>query len=307
MTTLWIARGLPASGKTTWARQQLAGRVRGSIIRLNRDDLRRMGLPNGYGKPEHDAERSITTMRNAALGALLTFRCDVICDDTNLRSKYVRELMLVARHAAAAVEIVDFTHVPLDECIRRDRDRSGPEQVGEDVIRAMHTRYLAQHHGKPLPIPEPPDAVKVTPYVPPLDAPKAVLCDVDGTVALMVDRGPYDETRVGTDQPNKPVIETLWALIAAGHHPVFMSGRSEKCREATTAWLLRHIGTPWVSELHMRAAGDTRPDTEVKLELFNTHIRDRYDVRVVLDDRDSVVRLWRSLGMTCLQVAPGDF
>ena len=57
----------------------------------------------------------------------------------------------------------------------------------------------------------------------------------------------------------------------------------------------------------MRAVGDSRPDPVIKLELFNEHVHDRYDVRVVRDDRNSVVDLWRSMGLTCLQVAPGDF
>lgn len=142
MTTLWITRGLPESGKTTWARQLLADLPPGSIIRLNRDDLRRMGLPDGYGTLERDAERRITIARDAALAALLTAGCDVICDDTNLHDDYVEALTVIAHRAWADVEVVDFTHVPLDECLRRDRVRHPEQRVGEDVIRGMHTRYL---------------------------------------------------------------------------------------------------------------------------------------------------------------------
>ena len=59
--------------------------------------------------------------------------------------------------------------------------------------------------------------------------------------------------------------------------------------------------------LFMRASGDTRKDEIVKLELFDAHVRGKYDVRLVLDDRDRVVRMWRSIGLTCLQVADGEF
>src|SRR5438067_1752101 len=96
MTILWITRGLPASGKTTWARQHLLSRPLGQIIRLNRDGLRRMGLPDGYSEPVRDAEKTITTLRDTALEALLREGRDVIVDDTNLRSRYVRDLMLIA-------------------------------------------------------------------------------------------------------------------------------------------------------------------------------------------------------------------
>jgi hypothetical protein len=57
----------------------------------------------------------------------------------------------------------------------------------------------------------------------------------------------------------------------------------------------------------MRGQTDMRPDHAVKHELFNTHIRDAYDVRPAPDDRDRVVALWRSLGIVCLQVDNGDF
>jgi hypothetical protein len=57
----------------------------------------------------------------------------------------------------------------------------------------------------------------------------------------------------------------------------------------------------------MRPAGDMRKDAIVKRELFDRHVRDRYDVTCILDDRSQVVDMWRSLGLTCLQVAPGEF
>lgn len=311
MATLFITRGLPASGKSTWARKQLASRELGSIARLNRDDLRRMGLDPEYRRPVYHAERRISTIRDAALGALLAAGCDVIVDDTNLRAKYVRELLAIASKADADVKCVDFLDVPLDECIRRDAERSGAEQVGEEVIRKMHGQFLAQLNGGPMPIPEVTAAAapQARPYSPIPGMPKAVLCDLDGTLALL-DRSPYDETKVITDRPNKAVIETLRALIDAGHIPVFMSGRTEACRADTATWLIEHVCPEMVRcppELHMRAAGDTRPDHVVKLELFDARVRDRWDVRLVLDDRDSVVALWRSMGLTCLQVAPGAF
>jgi len=60
MPTLWIIRGLPASGKTVWARERVDARLPGEIIRLSRDDLGRMALPTGYHLPVDTAEARIT-------------------------------------------------------------------------------------------------------------------------------------------------------------------------------------------------------------------------------------------------------
>lgn len=318
MAKLIITRGLPGSGKTYWSLGYIADQPPGTVIRLNRDDLRRMTHPN-YRRPQNPVEQRVTTARDSALEALLRAGCDVIVDDTNLRAKYVRDLMVIARRVDADVQVMDFTYAPLDMCIARDAQRTGPAHVGEDVIRGMHARYLAQHHGKPPPIPVIPltqDAARGPagePYVPPEGAPGAFLVDLDGTVALMNGRGPYDETDVLLDLPNRPVIMVVRALIEAGLDPIFMSGRTDGCRTDTEVWLLKHVfGTEMMTPklrapLFMRASGDMRPDSVVKLELFNAHIRYQYKIRLALDDRDSVVALWRSLGITCMQVAPGNF
>jgi hypothetical protein len=144
------------------------------------------------------------------------------------------------------------------------------------------------------------------PYTPPAGAPSVVLVDVDGTVALRAGRSPYDETLVDTDLPNRPVIMTVRALHAAGHAIVYCSGRTEGCRDKTEVWLREHVGVPFEA-LHMRPVGDQRRDSIVKLELFDAHIRHRYAVLCVLDDRKQVVEAWRAIGLTVLAVADGDF
>jgi hypothetical protein len=86
---------------------------------------------------------------------------------------------------------------------------------------------------------------------------------------------------------------------------VFCSGREDTARAETALWIAENVEVP--GELWMRAAGDRRRDSIVKRELFDVHIRNRYAVRYVLDDRQQVVDMWRSLGLTCMQVARGDF
>jgi predicted kinase len=297
MPTLTITRGLPGSGKTTWARQQ------GGHLRVNRDELRRML----HGAPLHTgwAEVQVTLAQRAQIDALLRAGLNVISDDTNLRARVVRELAELARSAGAEVVVRDFTDVPVDECIARDVGRAEDERVGEDVIRGMWRRYLA---GRKLPLPVPALGPIVTPthYRPPAGVPEAFLVDIDGTVALMGSRSPYDESRVGEDRPNEPVIRVVRALHAAGYRILFCSGRTDACRDATAAWLAAHVGVPY-DALHLRAAGDQRKDSIVKAEIFDKYVRHAYRIVGVLDDRMQVVRMWRDLGLTVLQVAEGDF
>lgn len=147
-------------------------------------------------------------------------------------------------------------------------------------------------------------------YEPKPGTPKAILVDVDGTVALhsSVGRSPFDWSRVGEDVPNASVIDAVRAMAYAGYDVVFVSGRSEECRDATAAWLGEHVLLPhYWGGLFMRAAGDMRKDSIVKLELFDRHVRDQFDVAAVFDDRAQVVSAWRSIGLTVFQVAEGQF
>lgn len=139
----------------------------------------------------------------------------------------------------------------------------------------------------------------------------AWLCDIDGTLALRGDRSPFDWSRVGEDTANKPVI-TVARLLAARSGLIFMSGRMEQCRGGTRLWLHTFVCEPTTCTckmpLLMRKDGDNRPDQIIKRELFERHVQGLFEVEGVLDDRDRVVRMWREeLGLTCLQVAPGDF
>lgn len=56
----------------------------------------------------------------------------------------------------------------------------------------------------------------------------------------------------------------------------------------------------------MRVAGDNRPDTIVKYEMFQK-IKDKYNIVGVFDDRECVVEMWRAVGLTCFQVDWGMF
>ena len=314
MTTLTITRGLPSSGKTTWAKGEVA-ESGGGMVRINRDDFRVM-LFGVAGQGYYDCtkeelwsrEKTVTRVQHSAIQAALGLNKDVIVDDTNMPVRRCRELRSIATMAGADFKVQSFADVPLETCLEWNAARPEDARVPEKVIRDMHLRFL---NGGLAEIPDEKEPGEVEPVVKNAGLPNAYIFDVDGTLALMGDRNPFDESRVHEDAVNTDVAD-IAALLGQDNIPdwppttiIVMSARTDGCKGATDEWLTKN-GVPF-SELHMRAAGDMRKDREVKYDLFNEHIRGKYNVLGVFDDRVQVVKLWREMGLTCLQVAEGAF
>ncbi len=151
--------------------------------------------------------------------------------------------------------------------------------------------------------------------------PEAIIVDIDGTCAHMVNRGPFDWDKVVDDIPDEEIFHIIKNNHARGRDIIFLSGRDSCCYDKTFNWLtcyfdyiishnkLPNRDTSWnhyykldndYFKLYMRKEGDMRKDSIVKEELFNEYIRDKYNVKLVLDDRNSVVRLWIMLGLKVL-------
>lgn len=124
---------------------------------------------------------------------------------------------------------------------------------------------------------------------------KAIICDLDGTLAILEGRGPFEYERCDTDLPSEAVVELLRAMGAAGYTVIFVSGREDSCREKTVSWINR-LSLP-SEKLFMRKTGDFRKDVIVKREIYEKEIKEHYNVCFVLEDRNQAVRMWRSLGL----------
>lgn len=140
-----------------------------------------------------------------------------------------------------------------------------------------------------------------------------VVFDLDGTLALTEHRAHF-LNRPGRekdwrgfyaacdkDEPCHPIIGVLLALDATGAEVEIWSGRSDEVKDKTTAWLAEH-GLGHI-KIRTRAAGDHRPDTVLKAEWLD----EGRTPSLVFEDRASVVKLYRSRGIVCCQVAPGNF
>lgn len=132
-----------------------------------------------------------------------------------------------------------------------------------------------------------------------------ILVDIDGTVAHRSNRGPYEYDKVGSDIPDKNIIDILQCFWKSSKTLIFVTGREDSCYEETYEWLVDNC--PPFSKLYMRKSGDYRSDSEVKKEIYDLYIKDKFNVLCVIDDRQSVVDMWRSIGLKCLQVDYGNF
>lgn len=145
MAQLILMQGLPASGKSTIAKQMRMFASKGSIVIVNRDNIRHMlGGDKYYESPCENIVNSIE--ENAVISALMSGK-DVIVDACHLKNKYINRWDDVIRyvHMKQPDVTVKTSIVPvltsLEECISRDSRRTGFAKAGEDVIRRMYDSY----------------------------------------------------------------------------------------------------------------------------------------------------------------------
>lgn len=314
--TLYIFRGNVGSGKSTkaWELQFKLFKEDRQFAFIVERDMIRMELFNKLWTGDHEDEKKVSDVQYERIKSALNLGISVICSDTNLQDRGVRQLIGIAFNAGVPVELIEMRDVPLEVCIEQDRHR-GEKTVGEDVIRAKYERFIRGRKFEDLPY-EPfkspngrvPDFSEVLPYTPPNNsfARQVVLVDMDGTLCNHNGRDPYDDSLYHEDLVFENVRDTVQALHDAGFQIDIMTGRYEKFRDVCTQWLVDNE-IPF-ADLHMRHM-DGRDDL-VKQLMFEKHYRnnENLSVRFAIDDRDRVVDMYRKvLGLQVFQVNYGDF
>ena len=287
MNKLIILKGLPGSGKSTWAKEYCKTDKNGiSFVRVNRDDLRNMR--GDYWIPNQ--ENLITYWEDMCVTLSLQQGYGVVLDSTNLNDERTKKKIEKYKECVPDLTYeIKFFDVPVEQCIKNDLKRFN--SVGKDVILEMYEKHLK---------------IKPEQYVLPIGKPKAIIVDIDGTLAHNLSgRDIYDYLKV-----NKDTLDTVVAGIVNVYNDlkykiIICSGREDDSFDVTYDWLVDN-NVPF-DYLLMRKKGDYRKDAIIKLEIFNTIIRDNFQVDFVLDDRDQVVEMWRDLGIKCLQVQKGNF
>lgn len=304
MSTLTILRGIPASGKSTFARKWVDESPE-TRVRINRDDIR-MSL---FGKYWPVDEQAVTIAQDSMLRGFLKAGKDVVLDNTNLKSRDVKSVMKIARGCGAEVDFRDFP-ITLTQAAIRDglRASTGQRSVGFDVIRSFYNRYTVNEVMPPIPVLDDEPVVQFKPYVP--GNQYAYSFDIDGTLAHHGDRSPYDPTRYHEDTPDGNMMAVVEDVMQGGYKVILLTGRSEDYRAETENWLRKNVfmyGDEGIWTLFMRPSGDNRNDAIVKSEMVDKYVSGQYNVILHYDDRNRVVDALRAKGMKVAQVADGNF
>jgi hydroxymethylpyrimidine pyrophosphatase-like HAD family hydrolase len=151
---------------------------------------------------------------------------------------------------------------------------------------------------------------------------KAIICDLDGTLCNDDNRKDnikdiigvkewgekeYDRyyQNIHTDTVFEHIEEIVQKFYDDNYIILFVTGRPERFRSETNDWL--NNKTKLSGHIFMREDNNYESDVTLKTRIYNEHIKPYYDVLFVLEDRTKVVKMWRDLNVSCLQVQQSDF
>ena len=305
-----LLRGVPGSGKTT-AALQLMNDYPDQFVRVNRDDIRMMMYGEYWfsGDDANTKEKAVTQVEHSLIKSAIKAGKRPLVDATNLNKQSVKAILRIAGSHGMSVDHIDF-EVSQEEAIRRDAGRA--KKVGEDVIKKFFQKNnIDKVSGKLPAMPEVPslndrEFVKYSEPDNELALPTCVLVDIDGTIAHMTGRSPYDYSRVSEDAVDEVIERLVGTLHRDGYEIIFFSGRKDSSKEDTKKWLIDNVDPSTNFQLFMRPADDDRPDYVVKYEMFHEHIQGKYHVEFVIDDRLQVCRMWHKLGVKVVRVGDPD-
>jgi predicted kinase len=298
-----LTKGLIASGKSWWAKEFL--KQNKNYKRVNRD-LIRFCLSDYQFDDEN--EKLVQKVWKQVVKEILEFGYNLVVDEQNLNPKTRKSNIDYIKSIVPDIEIeIKNFPITLEEAIMRDKLRDFV--IGEKVIKRTWHKYkdelieMLEDSNKP----------KVT-YNPLL--PDCLIVDIDGTLAIRGNRNPYDYSKIHEDKINEPVLHLVNCLSdslnmhdttkESQNSITIFSGRDDNCFVDTFNWLC--VNCVKFDKLVMRKTGDKRKDSIVKKEMYEEHIKGKYNVRYVIDDRKQVVDMWRQeLGLTVLDVAGNTF
>lgn len=277
-----VTVGVSASGKTTWAKSQKGFQI------VSRDDIRaelqdRAGRPVDWAKWSFKREDEVTAIQEERIKAAAHAKQNIIIADTNLSERTRKSVVALLERLGYDVEMKEFD-VDITVAWKRDAAREGG--VGHQVIYEQYQKWL-EYKGRKR-------------YVPDPKLPKAILVDIDGTLAHMnKKRGAFEWDKVKVDDVDK-VVRLFVNALAEKATIIVLSGRDGSCKELSTEWLEEN--KVHFDKFFIREAGDMRKDSIIKEEIFWRDIAPHYNVVAVIDDRPQVVRMWMELGVKVFNV-----
>lgn len=278
-----MMKGLPASGKSTTAKQLIEDN--GNWVRVNRDLLRTMLHFDKWTGPN---EKKTVQAEKALVREFLKQGNNVIVDDTNMGQSHLDMWREIAKECEAELSVLE-KGTSFEECIAREKERN---KVGTHVL------YRMGFENQLVPKPEKP----------------FVLCDIDGTIADCEHRRHYVQqdpkdwksffAEMDKDMPRLNVLQTVQDYKDRGHEVILLTARPDDYREVTEKWVKTHTNINPMTII-MRHSGDTRPDVEVKQQMFDKYFKDKYEIATMIDDRPSVIRMWKENNVPVIDVGDG--
>ena len=290
MKELIMLIGPAGCGKSTYANS-----LKLTHFRINQDELGRDGHREHF-------KMSLLLGNN------------IVLDRMNFNKQQRRDYILAAKEAGYHItaRTFFFSH---DTCLQRMLKRENHPTVKDETSArgALHTFYSKFEYAT---LEEGFDELKEFREHPTLDK-ACVIVDIDGTVADLSHREHYVRgdkkdwrtflSKCDQDEPKRDIYLIAESFCdVTGSHLVFCSGRGQEYQDKTKMWLSRYDMD--YDNIFMRQERDYRQDYIIKEHILDFEILTRYSqVLAVFDDRSTVVDMWRKRGLTCLQVAPGDF
>ncbi len=293
--TLIILYGISGSGKSTFAKRWVDTH-RDSIV-VNREEL----VANLTANRDKSAEQGklVTALAHDTIRNALLRGVTVLADSAIYLAFDQVKKLLQAVPPGCEVQVRVFA-TPIHECL--ERLFAAGRSVDMHVLEKQENIFLSGH--KLIVSFVEAHMAKRKVVMQDSSLPPCFVFDIDGTLAIRGNRGPYDEGKVHLDTPNADVVTLAKALNDAKHILHICTGRTEACREATEIWLASH-GIIYLT-LQMRAVSDTRSDYLVKEDMWRNICEANYIV-MMMDDRSQVVHHARTLGFTVAQTYYGEF
>lgn len=293
-----MLQGPPACGKSTWAKGYVKNYP--NTIIVSRDSIR-----EGTGTYWNEERESLITMfEETMVRESLIKGFQIIIDATNLNEKTINKWKNISLELHKNMLTKTFI-LPYNEALKNDSNRAlkGEKSIGHKVIKKFYKQYF----------PDLLNESQIQYYKCPYSYQNeylsaAIIIDLDGTIAHMNGRNPYEFNKVSEDIVDSK-LNTLLAMFNTNIQFIFVSGRmqSQNCYNDTKLWLQLNIKPSRPFLLFMRENNDYRSDDIVKKELYDNNIKDLFNVMGVFDDRNKVVKMWREIGLLTLQVNEGDF
>jgi predicted kinase len=310
---VYILTGLVGSGKSYWSTDFIKKPKNSqNTVIVNKDKLREMF--HGRYKFKPDFEEFIHEMSVDLIKKSIRNGYNVIIDETNITKERREKWIDIVKKENEYLKIIYvwFSDTENNLKNRMKNPKGVSKEKWKNVIDSMKRRFeipsvkelyddliiinssIEEEHNK---------------INQDKNLPQAICFDLDGTLAHIGDRDPYDASKCEEDIPDDNLIELI-NFYKEQYKIIFMTARPYDYKEPTMRFLKKcgfDIENDGTFSMVMRNPGDFRKDAIVKEEMYRKFVIPNYYVKLIFDDRTQVVNHLRNIGFTVYQVAPGNF